>query len=195
MKILLGALKGTILKVPKDGQTRPTSAKTREALMNMLDLDFPSVSVLEPFGGSGALSLEVLSQGARKAFIIEKKRETFKLLKGNVSLGMERLQKQGFPTPNVIVKQGDCLKILPSLPSNGYGLIFLDPPYGVLLSFLKSSLPQILRLLAPNGVLVVEFQVQDEGELAKFLEMTPLVKIKQKAYKDTGILIFEKAAE
>ena len=38
---------------------------------------------LDPFAGSGALSLEAISRGAKKVYVIEKDREVYAKLKSN----------------------------------------------------------------------------------------------------------------
>src|ERR1051325_603933 len=71
MRIIGGVAGGRILKAPKGLEVRPTPDLVRQALFNSLGSRVEGARVLELFGGTGALSLECLSRGAREALCIE----------------------------------------------------------------------------------------------------------------------------
>ena len=71
MRITGGQAGGRILKVPKGMAVRPTIDRVKQALFNSLGNRVVDARVLELFAGSGALSLESLSRGAKLAVCVE----------------------------------------------------------------------------------------------------------------------------
>lgn len=79
-------------------------------------------------------------------------------------------------TPNLL--QGDCLQILPSLPSNHFHAVITDPPYGI--SFMNShwdiQVPGIdvwkecLRVLRPGGHLLAFASTRTQHRMASAIE-------------------------
>ena len=66
MRIIAGKLGGRQFQGPKGHRTHPMSERVRGALFNTLG-DITSLTVLDAFAGSGALSFEAISRGAAKA--------------------------------------------------------------------------------------------------------------------------------
>ena len=71
MRIIAGKYRGSKLNTLDGLKTRPTLDATKEAIFSSLGSYIPGFVVLDIFGGSGALSLESLSRGAEKAYIID----------------------------------------------------------------------------------------------------------------------------
>lgn len=57
---------GRTIVAPAGAKTRPTQDYVRESLFNIIRWDVEDARVLDLFAGTGALSLEALSRGARK---------------------------------------------------------------------------------------------------------------------------------
>ncbi len=101
---------------------RPTTDRAKEGLFNILQnrLNIEEVSVLDLFAGSGSISLEFVSRGAKKVTAVEKNRQLSLFLTNTAdSLGMEELE----------VKNDDALRFLKRTRER-YDLLFADPPYG-----------------------------------------------------------------
>ena len=81
MRIITGSARGCRLKAPAGTGTRPTADRTREALFSMLGSRVVDADVLDLFAGTGALGLEALSRGARRAVLID--RATYAVLLEN----------------------------------------------------------------------------------------------------------------
>ena len=81
MRIISGKSGGRILKVPKGYDVRPTPDLVKQAIFNSLGSVVQGATVLELFGGSGALSLESLSRGAASAVIVEKSNRTARTIR------------------------------------------------------------------------------------------------------------------
>lgn len=125
MRIVAGRHKGLLLEAPPGETTRPTSERARQALFDMLShgrfrgvLD--AVEVADIFAGTGALGLEALSRGAKRAVFVEKDRVALAVLARNIAKAR---------------RDDDCEVISRSatdLPARKLpvGMAFLDAPYG-----------------------------------------------------------------
>src|SRR5215212_2102432 len=125
MRIIGGVAGGLILKAPKGLEVRPTPDLVRQALFNSLGSRVEGVRVLELFGGTGALSLECLSRGAREALCIELSPKHARIIEQNFA--MMKLADASFR-----VRVQDVFTALPQLAGAGeqFDLIVADPPYG-----------------------------------------------------------------
>ena len=125
MRISGGQSSGRILKVPKGFDVRPTPDLVKQAIFNSLAGRVLGATVLELFGGSGALSLESLSRGAAAAVIVEKSGRTARMIRENFeSLGLHPNQLE--------LRAQDAYTAIAQLAQVGrkFNLIFADPPYG-----------------------------------------------------------------
>lgn len=125
MRIIGGLAGGTILKVPKGFDVRPTPDLVRQAVFNSLAARVAGARVLELFGGTGALSLECLSRGAAEALCIELSPKHARFIEEN--LRACRLPENAFQ-----VRVQDVFVAVPQLAAAGrkFDLILADPPYG-----------------------------------------------------------------
>src|SRR3954452_2270578 len=71
MRLTGGLDRDRRLRAPRGAGTRPTGAKVREAIFNILGPP-PAEPVLDLFAGTGALGLEALSRGAESASFVER---------------------------------------------------------------------------------------------------------------------------
>lgn len=123
MRVIAGALKGRRLAAVK-GRIRPTAAKVREAIFNVLGEAVIETRVLDLFAGTGALGIEALSRGAKAAVFVEDHPEALKVLRRNLhDLGL---------TAQTMVLPMPVLTAMKKLAVRGerFTLAFLDPPYG-----------------------------------------------------------------
>jgi 16S rRNA (guanine966-N2)-methyltransferase len=164
-RIIAGLWKGRKLTVPGGLLTRPTNARARQAVFDILlhaawaGHDFIGAArVLDVFAGTGAYGLEALSRGAPHATFIEQNREALAALRANIAAC-----KAGEAT---LVIAGDALRPRPGHPHN---LIFLDPPYGQ--NAVQTSLAALLEAgwIAPGAVIVAEIGPDDPVPAAPIL--------------------------
>ena len=153
-KIIAGNLKGRKFNFPDAEGLRPTPGKTRETLFNWLQFDIADKTVIDPFAGSGALSLEAISRGAKKVCLIEKNRIVFKSLESNFKL-LDNFQYQ--------LNNSDSIIFLDKQNNNPFDLVFLDPPFN------QNIIPITLELLSQKNYLHNESQIYIESEY----EITP----------------------
>ena len=89
MRIIGGEWRGRKIEEPRGRDvTRPTTDRVREAcasmVMSAFDFDLDEVRVLDAFGGSGALGIEMLSRGARSLTTFEIDRNAARLITKNI---------------------------------------------------------------------------------------------------------------
>jgi 16S rRNA (guanine(966)-N(2))-methyltransferase RsmD len=149
MRVIAGSAKGLRLVAPEGLEVRPTLDRVRESLFNILAPRVEDAAVLDLFAGTGAIAIEALSRGARRAVLVENNREALAAMARN--LATTRLQERA-----------DCRRL--NLPeglariSGHFDIVFIDPPYSFdrhdeLLGGLQS-----LDLLAPGAEVVVEYR-------------------------------------
>jgi len=179
MRIIGGKSGGRLLSVPKGFDVRPTPDLVKQAVFNSLGDRVNGASVLELFGGSGALSLESLSRGARGAAIVEKSNRTARMIRANFeSLDLQPLQLE--------LRQQDAYVAIAQMARDGraFDLIFADPPYGEKnLGKRSDSFAQKLlddenlpKLLAISGTFVLGHSKRDTLEVPKFWHERKLLK-------------------
>ena len=82
--MIAGSLGGRNFDAPENGRkTHPMSEKARGAVFNALG-DIENLSVFDPFAGSGALSFEALSRGARSALALDIDRHAYDAILKNI---------------------------------------------------------------------------------------------------------------
>jgi 16S rRNA (guanine966-N2)-methyltransferase len=125
MRIIGGSAAGTILKVPKGFDVRPTPDLVRQAIFNSLGARVADAAVLEVFAGTGALSLECLSRGATSAVCVEKSNRHAQFIRQNLALA--RLADAALE-----IRIQDAFAALVQLAAAGeqFNLVLGDPPYG-----------------------------------------------------------------
>ena len=154
MRITAGSLKGRHL-APVKGLIRPTGAKVREAIFNILGDAVMEARVLDLFAGTGALGIEALSRGAKEAVFVEDHPESLKVLRRN----LESLDLGG-QTRVLPVSVYTALKKL-TLQGENFDLAFLDPPYGGGKALAALKALATLDLLSPGAAVVVEQSRRD----------------------------------
>ena len=151
IRISSGQFKGLSLVVPK--HLRPTSAKVRQALGNILRDRLEGSRLLDGFAGSGALGIEALSRGAAFVAFLESDPEAVLAIRDNLCRLGSNLPRAAWRVVHLEVCRG--LKILAE-DEAPFDLVFLDPPYEG--PEAKKALNAVVEygILAPSGIIAVE---------------------------------------
>ncbi|HVM69676.1 MAG TPA: 16S rRNA (guanine(966)-N(2))-methyltransferase RsmD [Gaiellaceae bacterium] len=172
MRIIAGSKRGARIAAPKGETTRPTGDRVREAAFNLIG-PVDEASVLDLYAGSGAMGLEALSRGAASATFVESDRGACRTI-------AENLAKLGFTGARVLCQ--DALITLRA-ETRRYDLVLCDPPYGEW-PRLEARLGDLLpRVLAPDGLLVVETDSRTEPSL-------PLAQRTSRRYGSARLTLF-----
>lgn len=148
MRIISGKYKGRLIKPPQGFRARPTTDYSRESLFNILSnrYDFEELDVLDLFAGTGCITYEFGSRGARSVEMVELNRPNYKFISNTIKeLGLE----------NVTIYHTD-VRIYLRKCSRKFDIVFADPPYE--LAWLE-DIPQMVResgIVKPTGILIIE---------------------------------------
>lgn len=119
VRIIGGTMRGRIVRFPARPGVRPSPDRVRETLFNWLGQDLAGFTTLELFAGSGVLSLEALSRGARLAVAVDRDRGSVAALAATA---------REFGAPGLEVHAADARAWL-TAESRDFDVIFLDPPF------------------------------------------------------------------
>lgn len=151
LRIIAGEWRSRRFSFTEQPGLRPTPDRVRETLFNWLNAHIEGARCLDLFTGSGALTLEALSRGARHVLACDLSREVVASLRGHMqTLGCDRAE----------IRQQDALALLASPPSEPFDLIFVDPP------FHQELLEPACAALEQNGWLSTDALIYTESESA-----------------------------
>ena len=144
MRIIAGHLGGRQFVSPKGNRTHPMSDKARGALFNALG-DITGLTLLDAFAGSGAMSFEAISRGAKSVTAVDIETNAFKAM-------TESADMLGVSEQIEIIRANVGGWFKSSRQDKRYDVIICDPPYDAL------QLPIIERMtskIVVGGVIVV----------------------------------------
>lgn len=150
LRIIAGEWRSRRFAFTEEPGLRPTPDRVRETLFNWLAGRIEGARCLDLFAGSGALTLEALSRGARFVLACDASRGVAQTLRGHLqTLNCDRAE----------VRQQDALQLLDQPPEAPFDLAFLDPP------FRQELLAGACAALETNGWLTAEAWIYTESEL------------------------------
>ena len=172
ISVIAGKYKGRKLYDVKDLHVRPTQAKVRKSVFQILE-PFDGMEVLDLYAGVGTLGIEAMSRGATRVVFVENNRRVFKVLKKNIEL-FEPDQCDLFLT--------DALQFLTRAKNQYFDIIFADPPYNEV-SF-HSIKEKVESFLKPGGIFCMEMKKEPIDE--------PNIRVKH--YGSTQMVFWRTAA-
>lgn len=184
MRIVSGTFKNRNFYMPFG--IRPTQQTVRKAVFDLLGNDMEDLVFLDLFGGSGAMGIEALSRGAKKAVLVEKDPKCAKVIVENMELlGIDCGLEADKPAT---LMEGDAFASIKMLDRKKlkFDVVFIDPPFGRGMAKKALKTIEAYDILQPNYMIVVSHDKKDilpEG-LGRFL------LFKQKKYGNTNITLF-----
>lgn len=186
MRVIAGSARRIQLKTVEGLDTRPTTDRIKETLFNMIQDRLIQSTFLDLFSGSGAIGIEALSRGARKAVFIEQNQKAIDCIREN--LQKTRLDEKG------LVMACDVLSGLKRLEGKGYTFdtVFMDPPYNhqwekQVLEYLRNS-----RLIDHDTLVIVEASLPTDFSYA---EDIGYAIVRNKEYKTNKHVFLTRYAE
>lgn len=139
MRIISGTYRGRIIHPPAGLKARPTTDFAKESLFNILAhrLDFEDLDVLDLFAGTGSISYEFASRGARSVVAVDSDPLHFRFIR-------ETCMKLDLDTVTVI--RTDAFGYLQK-PTQAFDIVFADPPYD------HPRLEQLPDMVLSSGIL------------------------------------------
>lgn len=147
MRIISGSHRGRHIEPPKNLKARPTTDFAKTALFNILQncVNFNDIEVLDLFSGTGSISYEFASRGAKSVISIENNFSNYSFIR-------EMAKKLNF---NINVINSNAFSFVQKAKLE-FDVIFCDPPYD---NENISTLPNLIfenNLLKKDGILIVE---------------------------------------
>ena len=179
MRIISGKYKGRILEGFDIDGTRPTMERVKESLFATIQDRIDDSIVLDLFSGSGNLGIEALSEGAKKAYLVDSNKIAIKTINNNINkIGIDSVEVLHMDYKNALSTLKDITT---------FDLIFLDPPYKT--NYIEESIKLIdnYNLLNNNGLIICE-----SDSLDKIIYSNNYKVVKEKKYGDKFIVLLEK---
>ncbi len=148
MRIIAGNLRGRRLNPPTSLPVRPTTDMARESLFNILNnyVDYDECTVLDLFAGTGAVSLEFVSRGAKEVTSVDINAQCIDFIKDSAL---------HFGVKNLRAVRSDVFDLLKRAYKK-FDIVFADPPYAL------TDLPKLPDLvfgsdiLTDDGIFILE---------------------------------------
>lgn len=184
MRIIGGKHRGTKLYTLDGLDTRPTLDRVKEPLFSIINFNLSDATVLDLFSGSGALGLESISRGAKKAVLCDSSKKAIHIIEKNV----EKLKSNS----EIKLINQDYLKALQILKEQNekFDIIFLDPPY--MTDFSEKASEKIMQydLLNENGIIIIE--TDRKSEVVNHINQLNLFDVYDERKYGRAFLIFLK---
>ncbi|MCA9563379.1 MAG: 16S rRNA (guanine(966)-N(2))-methyltransferase RsmD [Myxococcales bacterium] len=160
IRIISGTARGQQIAVPKS-DVRPTPAKVRGAIFDILQHQIEGAVVLDLYAGSGALGLEAVSRGASYVTAVDASSRVLSVISKNV-------RQLGFGSQFNLQRR--------SLPAGLFGLplrqpadiVFSDPPYADEVTERLAKLLSEPAIVRPTTCWVHEIPSSAASELEAF---------------------------
>jgi 16S rRNA (guanine966-N2)-methyltransferase len=177
MRIISGSHRGRQIHPPHNLPVRPTTDMAKESLFNVLNnlVDFEEITALDLFAGTGNISYEFFSRGAKEVMAVEIDRKCVNFIEKTCRL---------LTADCLTVFQSDVFHFLKH-PFSTYDIIFADPPYDM--EHLE-ELPDLVfngEVLDPDGIFILEHSKRFRFEDHPFFDQ-------QRTYGNVNFTFFRK---
>ncbi|MBN3534432.1 16S rRNA (guanine(966)-N(2))-methyltransferase RsmD [Mycoplasma procyoni] len=167
LRIIAGSLRGRRIEQPDLKIVRPTTDKTREAVFSSIQFEIEGSSVLDLFAGSGAISLEFISRGAKEVYASEKNRKIYSFIKQEI----EKIKVDNLKLFNVA-----AVDLIRMNTNKKFDFVFIDPPYeNKELIFEALELIKAHDILQQTGKIIIETNDQ-KLDFSNFFNVTKIKK-------------------
>jgi 16S rRNA (guanine(966)-N(2))-methyltransferase RsmD len=184
MRVVSGQSKGRRLLALRGQTVRPTQAKVKEALFNILASLVAGARVLDLFAGTGGIGIEALSRGAESVDFVERHPPSRKVLE-------ENLKRCGYQS-RARIHRLDAFRYLRQAARGvvPFDIVFVDPPYHT--GILKKVLPLLSQdvIITHAGIMIIEHF--HKTELPDVLG--PFHRFRAQRYGDTVLSFYRRKA-
>lgn len=148
MRIVGGTHRGRVITAPKNLPVRPTTDFAKESLFNILnnEIDLEDLDVLDLFSGTGNITYEFASRGAKHVTSVDVNVKCSSFIKSMV---------REFKFEQVVVMNANAFLFMQQC-KRSFDVIFSDPPFN---DESIQTIPDLVfkhSLLNADGMLIVE---------------------------------------
>ena len=170
-RVIAGKYRSRPLEIAFDETTRATKDRVKEAMFSALIKEIKNSVVLDLFAGTGALGIEAISRGAKKAIFCENSPKTLQILAKNLQMVEEDYE----------VFKGDYKEKLLKIEPNSIDIVLVDPPYNFNIEAVLENI-YAAKVLKDTYTIVLETDKEFTASLNN-------VKIRQYKYGLTHLTI------
>lgn len=172
MRVIAGTARRLPLKTPDGMDVRPTTDRIKETLFNMLQSDIPGTVFIDLFSGSGAIGIEALSRGARRAYFVETANKALYCIRQNLTF--TKLEDRA-----IVIRQEAC-SALRGINEDAVDIIFMDPPYDCGHEQNVLAVLQYMPYVTKDTRIIIEASLYTDFS---WLKDTAFTLVKEKRYK------------
>lgn len=181
MRVIGGSAKGRPLKSVPGDSTRPILDRVKQPLFDILRPRLNGISVLDLFGGTGAVGIEALSQGAAHCVFLDTNAKAVATIKDNLAATELSAQAE--------VRHTDAFIYLKNT-SRSFDLIYVAPPqYKGLWIEAMRLIAERPHLLTSAGEVIVQIDPKEYEEIG----LQTLHEYRQQKYGGTVLVFFRQA--
>lgn len=180
MRIISGKARGTKLKTLEGEKTRPTLDRVKESIFNIIQNEIEETIFVDLFSGSGAIGLEAISRGAKKAILCDKAKEAIEIIKINT----EKTHAQG----KVEIINADFEQCLKKIKEE-VDYIYIDPPYQT--DYIQKSLEILEKTQIIKEDTKIILETDDEKRILKQIEKLKYEIVDKRKYGIAHIIFLK----
>lgn len=181
LRIISGTAKGMRIQTVPGDSTRPITDRAKESLFNIISTDLIGSSWLDCFGGTGSVSIEALSRGAKTSTIID----LHPLAISTINRNLEHTKLSN----KAKVIKSDTFAFLKRYTQDSFEYIFIAPPqYKDLWEHTLLLLDDRPELLSDDGWIIVQIHPIEYKDLT----LTNFIEFDQRKYGSTLFVFYQK---
>ena len=181
MRIISGKARGNKLYTLEGDNTRPTLDRVKESIFNIIQPDIQNSIFLDLFSGCGAMGLEAVSRGAKKAILCDKSKDAVNIIKKNI-------EKTRFSN-NTVVLNMDFKLALENEIKEKIDIVYLDPPYKT--DFIYKSIEIMLKKSIINENTKIIIETDDKERVLKEIENLNIKVIDERKYGRAQVIFLK----
>lgn len=181
MRIIGGKARGTKLYTLEGETTRPTLDRVKESIFNIIQAELEDSIFLDLFAGSGAIGLEAISRGTKKAILCDKSKEAIQVIKKNIEKTHSQEKVQLYNT--------DFKETLSKIKEQ-VDLIYIDPPYKT--DFILNALEIIQNSQIITDETKIILETDEEERILKQIENLKFEVIDKRKYGIAHIIFLKR---
>jgi 16S rRNA (guanine(966)-N(2))-methyltransferase RsmD len=182
MRVISGSAKGIKLASVPGKSTRPITDQVKEALFNIIGPSIIGKSMLDLFGGTGAVGIEALSRGAEYVLFLDTNYRAYKAIKQNLLLTDLDDYAQVF--------KKDAFSLLREEPNQNFDFIYVAPPqYQDLWRKAILLLDENPDWICQAGEVIIQIHPKEYDEDINY---TNFRVFDQRSYGDTLLIFLER---